>query len=364
MNSRDGWKSFIFVTTMLLFLMVSFQVGAETRPDPMDGLWETWSSESYTLQPRESFQFPVAYDDIPARRWRLVVNGGDTNCDLSVLRMADESLVYFETNETKHEVSIPWGKGESLIVVITNRNDKGAIVVSFQGPPRDQHRASYSYDVNRALEKYSVGQRLAAEDYCRQALLKDSDDAVAKVLLAGFLRDRREYSQADVIVSEALGGELTQSMREVAEGLRRELDVLRAPQSKSLAKGIDRIEQYLVNQEGEQAIAECENLLASEKNLKNADRGYLLIYKGRALVVLGRRFEAIDTFTQALGFTRAFAQEAIIYFHMGALYDEMGNLIQAEGAYTVALNHGLPVGLDVKAREALTRIHDQLNQER
>ncbi len=112
MNIRDGLGRLALPMTLFLLLVVGFQASAETRPDPMDGLWETWSAESYTLEPRESFQFPVAYEDIPARRWRLVVNGGDANCDLSVLRMTDESLVYFETNETLHEVSIPWGKGE------------------------------------------------------------------------------------------------------------------------------------------------------------------------------------------------------------------------------------------------------------
>ncbi len=188
----EGWGRFIFTITALFLVVFSFQASAETRPDPMDALWETWESESYTLQARESFQFPVAYDDIQARRWRLVVDGMDINCDLSVLRMADESLVYFETNESLHEVSIPWGEGEELIVVVTNRNRPGAVVVSFQGPPRDQSHASYSFDVNRALEKYAAGQRLDAEKFCRDALLKDEDDVVAKVLLAGFLRDRQE----------------------------------------------------------------------------------------------------------------------------------------------------------------------------
>jgi len=364
MNRCDGYRHFFFTMTTILVLVFAIQAGAETRPDPMDGLWETWSSESYTLEARESFQFPVAYTDIPARRWRLVVNGGDINCDLSVLRMVDESLLYFETKESVHEVSIPWGKGEELIVVITNRNKKGNVVVSFQGPPRDQNHASYSYDVNRALEKYSAGQRLSAEDYCRKALLKDQGDAVAKVLLAGFLRDRHEYSQAAAILDEALSGELTSDMREVGEGLRRELDVLRAPRSRTLGKGIERIEEYLATAKGKKAMAECDKLISSEKDLKNADHGLLLMYKGRALAMMEHHFEAIDVYTQALGFTRAFAQQAIIYFHMGVLYDDMGNLIQAEGAYAIALQHGLPVGLDVKARESLARIQDQLNQER
>lgn len=360
----SGRRHIIATLTTLLWLMVGFQALAETRPDPMDGLWETWASESYTLEAKESFQFPVVFEDIPARRWRLVVNGGDTNCDLSVLRMADESLLYFETDETVHEVSIPWGKGEELIVVITNRNHYGAIVVAFQGPPKNQSHTAYSYDVNRALEKYAVGQRLDAEKFCRKALLKDQDDAVAKVLLAGFLRDRHEYSQAAAIVDEALGSELTPGMRQVAEGLRSDLDVLRAPRSRKLETGIIRVEKQLADGKGDKVLQECDKLISSEKDLKNADRGLLLMFKGQALAMLGRHFEAIDMYTQALGLTRAVAQEATIYFHMGVLYDEMGNLVQAEGAYSIALNRGLPVGLDVQAREALANINDQLNQDR
>ncbi len=56
--------------------------------------------------------------------------------------------------------------------------------------------------------------------------------------------------------------------------------------------------------------------------------------------------------------------QAIIYFHMGVLYQQMDNLKQAEGAYTIALKYGLPVGLDLQARESLTSIQDQFNQER
>lgn len=364
MNRRIGWGYFIITMGTFVMLMGASPGWAQNKPDPMDSMWETWSSESYTLLAKESFQFPVAYEDIPARRWRLVVEGGDINCDLSVLRMADESLLYFETNESLHQVSVPWGIGEELIVVVTNRNRKGAVVVSFQGPPRDQNHASYSYEVNRALEKYAAGQRLDAEEFCRQALLNDKDDAVAKVLLAGFLRDRQEYSQAAAIIDEALSRELAPGMRDVAEGIRQELDVLRAPRSRSLTKGFDRIEQYLSGGNGDKAVADVDNLLASEKDLKNADHGLLLMYKGQAMVLLERPFEAIDLYTQALGFTRAIRHEATIYFHMGVLYDGMGNLVQAEGAYTIAVQYGLPVGLDVQARESLARIQNQLNQER
>ena len=74
-----------------------------------NGVWEKWSSESFTLTPRESFQFHVGFDGIQVRSWKLVVNGGDMNCDLSVLRVKGEALLYYETDQQRHEVLIPWG---------------------------------------------------------------------------------------------------------------------------------------------------------------------------------------------------------------------------------------------------------------
>ena len=68
-----------------------------------DGVWEKWSSESFTLGPRESFQFHVGFDEIQVRSWKLVVDGGDMNCDLSVLRVRGEALLYYENDQQRDE---------------------------------------------------------------------------------------------------------------------------------------------------------------------------------------------------------------------------------------------------------------------
>ena len=125
---------------------------------------ETWAMEGYALEVKESFQFSVRYEEIPVRRWDLVVDGGGLNCDVSVLRVLGEELVYYETRESRHEISIPWGRDEEIMVVVTNRDHKGASQVSFVGPPRDDLQTSYSYDVNRALENFTAGKRLQALD--------------------------------------------------------------------------------------------------------------------------------------------------------------------------------------------------------
>ncbi len=56
--------------------------------------------------------------------------------------------------------------------------------------------------------------------------------------------------------------------------------------------------------------------------------------------------------------------EGIIYFHMGRLFLKMNNLPQAQGAFTMALQNGLPSGLDVQARDSLQAVEGRLRGER
>ena len=126
-------------------------------------LWEAWSSESFSLESRESFQMRVDFKDMPVRRWKLVVDGGDQKCDLSVLRTNGEELLYYKTNESRHQVSIPWGHGEELVIVMTNRRHPASFVVTLMGPPKGQVTAAYSYHVNRSLEAFAAGQRKPKE---------------------------------------------------------------------------------------------------------------------------------------------------------------------------------------------------------
>jgi len=328
------------------------------------GIWETWTSESYTMAPRESFQLHMNYNDFATRRWLLVVDGGDQKCDLSVLRVKGEELLYYKTDESRHEISIPWGIGEEIIIVMTNRNRKGSFVVSVLGPPKEQNHASYSYPVNRALEAYSSGQRLEARDLCHSALKENPDDGVAKVLLAGFMRESHGYVEAQALVAEALKGDLPPEMRTLAESLAKELQALRAPLPKAVRQGLAKAEEALGKNHPEDAFDVCEKLLSGGSKLSGSSRARLHILSGRALEAMGRNFEAVDAFTQALNNDRSKAAQAVAYYHMGGLFLKMENMSQAEGAYTISLEFGLPTGLEVQARDALQLIQDRQNSDR
>ena len=322
--------------------------------------WEKWSSDSFTLAPRESFQFHVAFDQIPVRSWKLVVDGGDSKCDLSVLRVKGESLVYYKIDERRHEVLVPWGRGEEAIVVITNRSLKGAFVVDLLGPPRDQVHAAYSYHVNRALEAFGSGQRLKAEAECQTAIREDDGDGVAKVLLAGFFRDRNYFTKAEAMVDAALEGELPPEMRTLAQDLKAGLLELKAPLPENVARGVAGAEDLLDQDRADEALAICDDLLSGEISLTASARSRLQMLRGQALDQLERNFESVDAFTKALHFSRNRDNESVIYFHMGRLYMKMENFQQAQGAYTMALKYGLPSGLDVQARDALKKIETRL----
>ena len=315
--------------------------------------WEAYKSEVSTLRPRESFQFRVAFDQIQVRSWKLVVDGGQDRCDVNVLRLHDESLLYFKTDEARHEVLVPWGRGEEVIIVVTNRDRQATFTITLLGPPRDQVHAAYGYHVNRALEAFAAGRRLEAEAACRSALLEDPRDGVAKVLLAGFMRDGQYLDQAAALVEEALGDELPGDMRTLALDLRADLRRLRAPLPAPVRQGMDQGEAELADGKPAAALVTCTRLLDSGLEFDATARAALLTMKGRALAGLERNFEAIDAFTQALALWRDRGDAAVVYFHMGRLYAAMDNAAQAEGAYAMALQGGLPSGLALQAREAL-----------
>ena len=158
----------------LLIVLLAAGAGAAGAAGPV--ATEVWESENLELDARGSVQVTIGYGQIPVRRWTLVVDGADRNCDLNVRRVRDGSLLYQETDGRRHMVSVPWGEGEQISLVVTNRDAPAVFVLSLVGPPRDQVHAAYSYHVNRALEKYADGQRLDAESECRDALAEDPDD--------------------------------------------------------------------------------------------------------------------------------------------------------------------------------------------
>jgi tetratricopeptide (TPR) repeat protein len=328
------------------------------------GAWETYWSEVHNLKARESFQMHLTFDQIPVRSWKLLIEGDQETCDLSVLRVRGEALVYYRIDESRHEVTVPWGRDEEAILVVTNRNHDASFTVSVLGPPRDQTHAAYGYEVNRALDAFAAGRRLDAEEHCRNALQDDPDDGVAKVLLAGFLRERRLLDEAAALVDEALAGDLPGDMRDVAEGLRDDLLRLRAPLPLPVQQGVDKAESALRDQKPALALVACDDLLNGDLELDAASRGQLLNLRGRALAGLDRNFEALDAFTQALTFTRDRRSEAVVYHAMGDLFLKIGNLPQADSSYTMALEIGLPSGLDLKARESLQDVRKRLAAER
>lgn len=344
---------------LLPLLLALPLLSAPAAPAATQHNWETYRSQLVTLRPRESFQFRVAFDEIQVRSWKLVVDGGLERCDLNVLRLRDESLLYFKTDESHHEVLVPWGRGEEVIVVLTGRDREAAFTITFQGPPRDQVHAAYGYHVNRALEAFAAGRRLEAEASCRSALLEDPHDGVAKVLMAGFLRDGQYLDQAASLVEDALGDELPGDMRALALDLRADLRRLRAPLPVPVRRGMDDAERELAAGRPAAALAASVALLDSDLEYDAAARAALLTMKGRSLAGLGRNFEAADAFTQALALLRDRSDTAVVYFHMGRLYAAMDNAAQAEGAYAMALQSGLPSGLALQAREALKDLRDR-----
>lgn len=346
-------------SVLLPALLLLPMLAVPARPALAQRNWETYRSEQTTLRPRESFQFRVAFDEIPVRSWRLVVDGGLERCDLNVLRLRDESLLYFQTDESRHEVTVPWGRGEEVIVVVTCRDREAAFTMTLQGPPRDQVHAAYGYHVNRALEAFAAGRRLEAEASCRSALLEDPRDGVAKVLLAGFLRDGQYLDQAASLVEEALADELPGDMRSLALDLRADLRRLRAPLPVPVRQGLDEAERELSAGRPAAALTACVTLLESNLEYEAGARAALLTAKGRALAGLERNFEAADAFTQALALLRDRSDAAVVYFHMGRLYAAMDNAAQAEGAFAMALQSGLPSGLALQAREALKDLRDR-----
>lgn len=358
-----------------VWLIASFLGGAAAYATEVKSAgWEVWQATSYTMEAGEVFQFRVDYSDLPLRRWQLIVDGGDRTCDLSVLRLKGEELVYYKTGESRHEVSIPWGRDEELVVVLTHRGRSGSIaakgdqpaafLVSLLGEPRDQVLASYSYHANRCLEAFAAGRRLEAMDHCERALASDPQDSEAKVLLAGFLRDDRYFERALALVEEALAADLSSEMQAVAEGLRADMVVLLAPLPPPVKDGVARIEKLLSSSEHEEALAVCEHLLDGSLELDAASRSRLLLLKGRCLDQLGRNFAAVDAFTRALTETREKAAQAVIYCYMGQLFLKMNNAAQAQGAFTIALDQGLPSGLAVRAREGLQQAEKLLQEAR
>ncbi len=181
-RSASRHRSWQEACRLSLCLAIVLQVGSLQAAGGPPGL-VSWTSETVTLAPGEAAALHFDFPQLPVRRWSLLVESNRTPSNLNVLRLTDGSLLYDGRGETRHEVSVPWGEGESLSAVLTAGSTGGVFTISAWGPPRDLNVRAYSYHVNRALEAYAAGDRAGAIDHCRAALLGDRGDAVAALLL-------------------------------------------------------------------------------------------------------------------------------------------------------------------------------------
>ncbi|MBT4291342.1 hypothetical protein HOD41_01515 [bacterium] len=275
---------------------------------------EVWGTETYNLEAGESFQFRIDSDDVQLRNWILEVDGDLALCDLHILRMNNGALLYAGRNESCHRVEIPWGIGEEISVVLTADTRRGGLyTVRFFGPPRDSAPAFYSYKVNRALDAYTGGRNIEAEELCRDALRDNPNDAEALVLLAGFLRDKNELLHARELIEQSLVKGLSKSMEPLARQLLVQLNEM----------------------VGKSSTAE------------------MMIQEGKLLRSIGKYYQAVDKYLAALTLTMPKSERAVIYFNMGELFAEMGNDIQAITAFKLAIKEGLDEQLNADANKIL-----------
>jgi hypothetical protein len=143
----------------------------------------SWGHQTRTLASGEAATLQVVFANLPLRRFTLLVESAGAPCHLNVRRDRDGSLLHDAGGETRHQVDVPWGEGESLTAVLTAGPGGGAYDVSFWGPPPGDHRRAYSYHVNRALEAHAAGDLQGMRDHCRAALQSDPQDQVARLLL-------------------------------------------------------------------------------------------------------------------------------------------------------------------------------------
>jgi hypothetical protein len=353
-----GWRGAVgTLLPVVVGLGVALAAPAIAAPPTADS-WAEWAAQPFRLDPGESVQLRFSFEEIPVRSWRLVVDGAPRRCDLLVTRVQEETSIYWRRGESHHDVTVPWGRGEAIVAVLT-APEGGIFTVRSLGPPQDAVPAPYSYEVNRALESYAAGKRLEAERHCEAALARNPGDGVAQVLLAGFLRERHFYARAAELVEGALATELPPDMRQLAEQLQKELAQLQSPLPPGLQEGLANAESYLANGDAEGALKVADRLLADYGDAQPEALSRVHQLRGRTLHALGRNFEAVDAYTRALTASRSRESEAIIYFHMGRLFLDMENPDQAEGAFSIARRYGLPPGLDLQAAEALGRIAKQ-----
>ena len=268
------------------------------------GGWTAWGTETYALQAGESIQLRIDARQIPLRRWKLVVDGDQLLCDLHVLRMRDRSRVYAQNDESHHEVELPWGLGEEISISLTAKRRAGVFTLTMLGPAAGQADAVYSYGVNRALEAREAGDSAGAKRLIYKALKDDPTDTVARIVLAGMLS---------------------------VEG--------------------DR----------ETALAELDKALeiGLPEDMRPADRLEMTINLGSTLRKLGRNFQALELYQDALARVVNAVNEVEIKLLIVDLLLDMDNTAQAADVLASVRIRTMPVDLKIMAEKLQKRLEDK-----
>ncbi len=268
-------------------MLLSVHAGGQQPPPG----WEEWTSQTYTLAAGESMPFRVDWDQIPVRRWLLLVEGDLQVSYLNLRRERDRSLVYDLRDESRHMVEIPWGEGESITGLLRAER-AGAYAISLWGPPRDNYLRAYSYGVNRALEALEEDDRVGARAHLLTALQDDPADVVAQTLMLGLDGRRR----LDAVDRAALDGEA-------------DPDALRH---------LDAVRERAAELRGE-----------------------------------GLYLAAADTLHQTIAPQLGAAGVALIYADLADLYLDLGNPVQAQAALAAAESLGLAEDTASRLRKRL-----------
>jgi len=342
---------------LLIFIGISL-VALTVRAGVPEGLWVAWGTETYNLEPGESVQFRIDFDDIPLRAWILTVEGDQRLCDLNVLRLDNAQLVYQQHAESRHHVRMPWGLGEAAAVTVTaSRSVGGLFTIKFLGPPADQAERAYGYRINRVLEHLEAGRDVRAEALLRDVIRANTDETgLAALLLAGLLKDRGEFKRAAAMLDLALSYELPAGFDEVERRLRAHL----AAATRSATPELQTADHLLADGDHDAVIAHCERWLETlgEDEVTAWERCEALRRIGRAHQECGRQVLAIDALNNALREARESGQKALVYHRLGLLLLDMGNADQARRALAAARALGQPPDLNASTEDLLNNLNE------
>ncbi|MBU0743435.1 hypothetical protein KKG45_02350 [bacterium] len=341
-------------------ILIALSLAALTvRAGVPEGLWVAWGTETYNLEPGESVQFRVEFDDIPLRAWILTVEGDQRLCDLNVLRLGNNQLVYQKHDESRHSVRIPWGTGEAVAVTVTADTSVGGLfTIKFLGPPADQAERAYGDKINRALEHLEAGSDSGAEVLLRDVIREDGDEVgLAALLLAGLLKDRGELDRAVAMLDLALHYELPEGFAEVEKRLHAHL----AAATRSVPPELREADRLLAAGDPDAVVAHCERWLESlaQDESRAWERCEALRRIGRAHQERGRQVRAMEALNSALREAREPGQKALVFHRLGLLLLDMGNADQARRALEAARELGLPPDLNANAEDLLSLFNEE-----